>query len=230
MPANYDDFIEKDFLNCVNNKEFAFVLDKKSGYITERRAVNVFLVTGRTENVDKCIISYVNNSIKTLNPRHLEFYGCANSIIISGLLNGVSPVSIEDELDTIDLDAKFTGTINSLNFSSSHINSINIKLKVDKFKRILEKSKPDDIINAEVVEKSKDNVSLREIVDKGLDRFIKAIKVPKDVIKVEIDCETQTIRSAYIVKGNMFITPVTLKPISYFKELLNSDNVEYILN
>lgn len=239
MPVSYDDFEEMETIPSPENKDFAFVLDRKTGYIAEKGAVSIFIATERTDTIDKCVLAYMNNSIQTLNPKHFELAGCMSSVVISGLLSELNFESIKKQYYSVDDNNKFIGSLNELNFNSEFVNSLKAKLKLNKFKRILEKSKPDNITQGEVIKLNINingekvnldgEVSLREIVDKGLDRFINK-KNPKDVLKVCIDTEYQTIRSAYIVRGVMFITPTMLMPLNYFRELLNSDNVEYILN
>lgn len=236
LPVNYEDFVEMDKIPNIHNKDFAFTLDKKSGYVCEKSAVFAFVASDRTDVIDKCVLSFMNDSIGVIDNKNFDLSGCCASMIISGLLSGLKFSDIQDQNEIIDAETKYIGAIRDVDISSKYVNDIRSKLKIDKFRRILEKSKPDDIIQGEVVSQQllKGEVSLREIIDQGLDKFMKTVekqvKSNKDVLKVHIDTEYQTIRSAYIVKGAMLITPIPLLPISYFKDLLNSDNVEYVIN
>lgn len=243
-PVNYSDFIPMSSIPYPNYNEFLFVMDKKEGYVFGEDATNLFVATERCFNVDKCVISTVNNLINIKKPKSFELPGCMSTSIISGLFSGGDIHGIEEHIEIVDESAKFVDTIEQIKFNDEYISSKLFKLKINKFKRILEKSKSnvvegtiipsiDKLLGEEIVTKKEiinGEVSLRDIIDQGLDRFIKSIKNPKDVIKVCIDTEYQTIRSAYIVKGVMFITPTTILPIIHFRELLDSDNVEYILN
>lgn len=231
MPVNYEDFAEMATIPYIQKKEFAFILDKKSGYICESDVVQVFVSTEKTDEVDKCVLATMNQLINVKNPKRFNLPGCMSSMLVCGLLSGLNSKKIEEQIDLIDEDSKFVNTIKQLNFNSANINNSLSKLKVDKLKRILEKSQP-DIINGDIIKKEISNgeVNLTDIIIVGLDKFIKVLDTTKDVIRVCIDCEHQTIRSAYIIRGTIFITPVTFMSINYFKELLDTDNVEYIIN
>lgn len=230
MPVSYEDFVEMDKIPNPNYENFAFVLDRKNGYIYEESAVNIFVASSISPSIDKCILSFFNNSIYVKEPVRLSINGCQSSIMISGLLCGIESKNVYESASDVMISDKFTDTINRVKYNSDFVDNKLSKLKVDKFKRILKNES--EIIEGQIVEKEKlkGEVSLRDIIDTGLDKFMKSIKNPKDVLKVIIDTEYQTIRSAYIVKGIMFITPVTLLPINHFRDLLNSDNIEYILN
>lgn len=231
MPVNYEDFSEMATVPYIHKKDFAFVLDKKSGYICETGAVQVFISSERTDEVDKCVLATMNQLVNVKGPKKFNLSGCMNTMLICGLLSGLDYKKLEEQTDLVDEEDKFINTINKLTFNSANIIDKLFRLKTDKVKRILEKSQP-DIVQGEVVEKEVVNgeVNLSDIVGVGLDKFIKVLDTTKDVIRVCIDCEHQTIRSAYIIKGVICITPVTFMPISYFKELLDTDNIEYIIN
>lgn len=229
--VNYNDFEEVDVIPKLNDsrKEFAFIMNKKDGYVYGKDAVNVFIATERTYEIDKCIIAFVNDSKNIINPNMLTLNGCMTSIIISGLLSKLNTEELSKQIPVIDLETKFKTTINSLTVSSRIARDSMLKLKTDKFRRIIKPKGSENSIQAVTKEISKGEVSLRDIIDNGLDRLAKSFS-PNESYRVVIDCENQTIRSAYVLRGTMFITPVTMLPLSYFIELLNSDNVEYVLN
>lgn len=227
LPVSYTDFEERSSID-LNQQDFAFVLDKNGGYIFGENVVNVFSTTERIKTLDKCLFAFVNELVNVkspLNNQGITKVGCLTGAIVSGLLNGVDESLLNQELELVDINYKFVNSIKDMDFNSSNILKYKTKLKVDKFNRIL-KSANNNVVQGEVIEKTKakGEVNLSDIILVGLDKFAKVID-NNDVIKVNIDCEFNNIRSAYLVKGTMFITPILVYNLSYFIELLNSDNV-----
>lgn len=232
LPVSYIDFEPLDFIDF-STDAFAFVLDKSGGYVYGESAVNVFGVTERTKNLDKCVLSFFNSSINTkspLNVKGITTCGCVASSVIAGLSNGIDRGKIVTELELVDVGYKFVNSLRDTDYNSSSILSIRNKLKVDKFSRVIKNIVNDNVVDGKVIEKvTNGEVKLSDIILVGLDKFAKVL-TSKDAIKVNIDCEYNTIRSAYIVDGTMFITPLTMMHLSYFIELLNSENVEFVIN
>jgi hypothetical protein len=235
LPVSYMDFTEMDCLPNAIDNEFLFVLDRKETYVTGKGSAILFMTTTKTANVDKCILSLLNNSINIADPRVLELAGTMSGGIISGLLSGIGVNGIKNDIEECDADYKFVRSLMGIEISSSNIVKIKSKLKLEKFNRIIKGLKKEDVVDAEIIKvpPEKATVDLRDILETGLDRFIKMFDSQEISWKINIDVPMMQnmIRSAYIWKGILYINPMILNSdIKYFKEFLDSDNVELVLN
>lgn len=226
MAVNYNDFVEKDFVPGVDKENIAFILDKKEGYVTGIESVYLYSTSLYSPNIDRAILCLLNNSIGVNKPKDFRLAGCEASIITSGLLSGIRLDSIISDIDRID-SSKFTNSINKLDYNSENLNSILGKLKIDKVKRIMLSSKKE--IEPFSDEDTNVFVPLSFIMQIGLDQYLKGVSDGR-IIKIDVDAEPQTIRAAYIENGMLYICPTTLRDISYYKDLVDSDNVSFIFN
>jgi hypothetical protein len=241
MPVSYNDFIVMDKIERIDmGNQSVFILDKKNGYITDRAAVNIFSAHEYTKDIDKLILSMYNRLIGIKKPEVRSTDSGVITFSIAGFLDGIKLEGVLKQIDTVEPSNKFKVSIGTVNIDSSYVISIFDKLKTGKFKKIL--NKVDKIIDADAIDdggnlsflekavKSGNTVFLRDIIDVGLDKFSKSVKNPHKAIPVHLDCEWQTIKSMYIFDGVAFISPTTMMPMSYFRELLSSDNIEYVMS
>lgn len=219
MAVNYSDFKPAKELDLSKN-DFLISLDSKEGYVHGECAVRMYTNTLNSPAIDKSVIAFMNNAIGVTDPKKRDLGGCEASIVISGLLGGIKIEDVVNDLDRVD-SSKFKGVIDHFKFNSDYTNEITSKLKISKFKRILEKKENLDGFKT----------SLRGLIEEGLDHYLKIVN-PKSIIKIDIDCEWQTIRNAWIENGllNIMPSPTIPKEIKYFKELFNSDNIILVMN
>jgi hypothetical protein len=239
MPVSYSDFEPKRKIPKIPfdaEMEFAFILDKKNeNYITTAKDVKVYVAHEISRTVDKLVLSLFNESINISKPqKSIEKKAAFFSFFLAGMLNGIRKDDIEVGIDGVDLNNKLYHSLSRVEFSSDNVEKKAKGLKVDKFMRISEKvvdSQMEFPPVIDIIKEFRDYVSLQEIVEQGLDYYIKKnIKDPGKSHSVIIDFDWQAVKSAYIRDGTLFITPTTMRPISYFAELVNSDNVQYILH
>jgi hypothetical protein len=235
MPVSYNDFKEYDNLIRISNrKDHAFILDKRDGYITNIGDVFVYVGVLNRKEVDTSILCFVNDWINIIKPKYKIDYKNTEAItaltLISGFLSGINVVDIKAQIGDLVLKDMFLNRILNVDFTSDNVNDKMKNFKTDRFVEIVRSNNP--VLDAEIVEKefNEKEVSLKDIVDMGLDRFMKTIKNPSQAIKVIVDTEWQSIISMYIVKGAAFITPGSVRDIHYFYELLDSDNVNFVMN
>lgn len=235
VPVRYEDFEEKENLESVfKNKHVMFTLDRKHGYITEANSVVVFVTVDNCVNVDKCILALTNDLINIIEPKLNINYKSAPMIMlmstISGMLSGVKKKDIEEEIQGLDLVQKFLYPVRKADISDENILSKVDGLKTDLFDQIYTSYKPFVDFESKVKDFNERSIALTELIEIGLDCLIKAIKNPNESVRVVIDAEQQTIHSMFIFKGAGFITPGNMKSLAYFRELFDSDNVEFVMN
>lgn len=235
MPVRYDDFKEFDSLFTFSDKkDHAFILDMKQGYITIKGDVSIFVGVAIRKEIDTSILSFVNNWINIIEPKYKPNYKNTSAItiltLISGLLSGINILDIKEQIKNLELKDVFLNRILNVDFISKHVEDKMKHLTIDKFTEIIKSSNP--VLEGEIVEKefNKNEAFLKDIIDIGLDKFMRTIKNPERVVKVIIDAEWQNIISMYIVRGAAFITPGATKDIHYFYEILDSDNVNFVMN
>jgi hypothetical protein len=235
MPVSYEDFIEMDQLPHITSNEYLLVLDKKSGYVIGKSNAILYVTTDKTANVDKCILAFLNDLINVSDPRVVELAGTMSGCIISGLLSGVGINGTKFEIENCDPDYKFVKSFNGIDMSESNIVKIKSKLKINKFDKIIKGLKKKDVIDGEIIKSppEKGQVNLRDLIETGVDRFIKMFDSQEISWKVTIDVPMMQnmIRSAHIWKGVLYINPLVMNAdVKYFREFLDSDNIELVLN
>jgi hypothetical protein len=238
MPVSYFDFVPKKNISKLMfdaEMEFAFILDKKNeNYITTPGDVKVYVAHEISRTVDKLVLSLFNNSIDISKPKKtIEQKAAFFSFFLSGMLDGIRKEEIDVGVDGVDLNNKLYHSLSRMEFNSDNVEKKTKGMKKDRFMRITEKAIGETVEFppiTDVIKEFRDYISLQEVIEQGLDHYIKKnIKDSENAHTVIIDYDWQSIKSAYIRKGIMFITPTTIRPISYFMELLSSDNVQYIL-
>ncbi len=233
MPVRYDDFQAVDHLN-IDNREHAFILDMKDGYITTPKDIHVFLGIENAKDIDNCILSFINSWINIIKPKYQINRKNTNGVVmltlLSGMLSGIKVFDFKEQLNGYNLEDKFFNRVTGVDFNSVNVDKNSVSLKTSKFMEIVGSCNP--VIDAEIVEKefSSERILLSYLIDIGLDRFIRSIKDPNKLVKVDIDEQQQTIKSMFIVKGAAFITPGAIKTLNHFRELLDSDNVQFVMN
>lgn len=239
MPVSYNDFVFVSKIPKITfdaEMEFAFILDKKDeNYITTKGDVKIYVAHEITKTIDKLALSLFNDSINITEPKQgIKKRAAFFSSFLSGMLNGIRREDIEEGLDGVDINNKLYHSLGRMDFNSDYVENTLKNLKTDKFVKVTKKviDQQLDFPNVhDVVKEFRNQVFLQDIIEQGLDSYIKRNAInPDKPYQVIIDYEWQSIKSAYIRNGMMFITPTTLRPISYFVELLNSDNVQYILH
>jgi hypothetical protein len=239
LPVSYLDFVEMSYLPNAVDDAFLFVLDRKGEYVTGKNNAFLFMsTTTRTNNIDKCIFSLFNDSINIADPRVLELAGTMGSTVISGLLSGLGINGIKTEIEECDADYKFVRNLVGFEISSSNLVKIKSKLKLTKFDAIIKGLKKLDsavnnAIDGDIVPPEKAQANLRDLLETGVDRFIKMFDNQNISWKIIIDVPMMQnmIRSAYIWKGILYINPLSINAdVKYFREFLDSDNVELVMN
>lgn len=226
MAVNYNDFVEGNFIPGIDKENIAFITEKKEGYVVGIESVYLYSTSLYSPNIDRAILCLLNNSIGINKPKDFRLAGCEASIILSGLFSGVHLDSIVSDIDKID-SSKFTNSISKLEFNPNFLLTKLEGLSIDKVKRIILSSKKE--IEPFSDEDTNVFVPLSFIIQIGLDSYLKGISQNR-IVKIDIDYEPQSIRAAYIENGMLHICPTHLRDISYYKDLVQSDNVCFIFN
>lgn len=232
LPVNYNDFIYNDQYNLSSNRSTAFILDAGNGYITGARKVLLFIATELAMAVDSCVFAFMVNSMNFKRPAYRSKEGIMFLCFLSGLLMQVDDDKLEEQLEKVNIVDKLIKSSNDMEYYSEYVNNARKYFNVDRLKGVAKNVVDDDFPFKELVEKEvqdSNRAYLSNIIDMGLDKFIRTSGTT-GIIKVVIDTAWQEFKGMYISNGAAFITPGNSVNINHYKDLLNSDNVVFVMS
>lgn len=173
------------------------------------------------KDVDYCLLSLYNSMFNIYSPIYIQDRYAAQLIsLIAGKSCGLD---IEQAVEQIEGESSVFFSTMGISFYDRGIQNLAANLDTTKLREII---KLNDVKEADLIE---GKVKLSEILQKGLDDIIKRIKNPKVRIDVEID-EHFEIKSMYIYNGAAFMVPRTKSTLEYFRTLLDSDNLVFVMS
>ncbi len=244
--VNYADFsISYDLY--LYQEEHAFVTKVKRGFVCGLG--DVTYVSGSSTNMswDNAIFSVFNELHNISPPKNKKVDGDAIifSVILAGRLAGIN----KDDLSSVDgaNEGRFIYGLADINYNYNEPEALLLSLgdKLDNINAILFKENRDKKIEEKkqiiIVKKEEprydeefsfvgNSIRLSSVVEMGLNVFCRSIKDPQKSVKVEIDIDLLDFKSMYI-KGNMaYVVPAGNQRLDHFMELLNSDNVCFMMS